>query len=146
MKKVSFVLSIVWPIVVIGLCVWSVVLHYMPKPSTPAPAPTPTQYTLYVGTCDKDTYVPMDQDAARDIVEDTMLDYFSDGYTMYTASGVWRDEHDVVTHEFTFVCVLISVEKEKVYQAVDELLVKLNQSTILIVSNASSAIDFYTGA
>ena len=38
MKKVSFILSIVWPIVVIGLFVWSVVLHYVPKPATPASA------------------------------------------------------------------------------------------------------------
>ena len=105
------------------------------------------EYTMYVGTNDKDTYqLEMSLDDARDIVHQTMMDYFSDGFTMYEAKGAWRDEHKAITLECTFVCILEQAKKVKVYNAADELINKLNQNTILIVANAIHTVDFYQGS
>jgi hypothetical protein len=88
----------------------------------------------------------MPLEEARSIVHNTMMDHFSDGFTMYDANGVWRDEDKVITLEYSFVCVIEHVNRTEVYKAADELIVKLNQSTILVVSNIVSKVDFYTGS
>ena len=101
---------------------------------------------MYVGTNDKDTYqLEMDIEVAKGIVYNTMMNHFSDGFTMYEADGVWRDENMVITLERTFVCIVIQPNATEVYKAADELLVALNQSTILITSTTATQIDFYTG-
>ena len=104
------------------------------------------QYTMYVGTNDKDTYqCEIGIDAAKELVYGIMMDHFSDGFTMYEADGVWRDEDGVVTHETTFVCIVVQPNSIEVYKAADALIVALNQSTILITSSTNTQIDFYTG-
>ena len=140
MKKLPFAVFCSLAAIAIGLSTWSLVRSYaIPK--------LDVEYTMYVGTNDKDTYqLEMPLDEARDIVHNTMMDHFSDGFTMYDAKGVWRDEHNVVTLEYTFVCVLEHADKTEVYKAADELIVKLNQNTILVVSNSVSNVDFYTGS
>ena len=64
---------------------------------------------------------------------------------MYDANGVWKDENNVVTVEYTFVCVIQHANKKDIYKAADELIKKLNQNSILIVSNSVDNVDFYTG-
>ena len=64
---------------------------------------------------------------------------------MHEAEGVWRDENKVVTLEYSFICILEKVERKEVYLAADELLVALNQSTILVVENAAKSVNFYQG-
>ena len=104
------------------------------------------QYTMYVGTNDKETYqMEMSKAEAETIVYNRMMNHFSDGFTMYEADGVWRDENNVVTHELTFVCIVIQPSATEVYKAADELIVALNQNTILITSSTNTKIDFYTG-
>ena len=103
------------------------------------------QYVMYVGTNDKDTYVPVcTPDEAIAIVDGICLKYF-DGYTLQEAKGSWLDELDNATHEYTVVCYFDGAEEAKVYQAADEILVALNQSTILIEKNHIN-IDYYTGS
>ena len=140
MKKIPFAILCTVSAIAIGLSTWSLVRSYTaPKQDI--------EYTMYVGTNDKDTYqLEMTLDDARAIVHNTMMDHFSDGFTMYDANGVWRDENNVVTLEYTFVCILEHAEKSEVYKAADELIVKLNQNTILVVSNSVSKVDFYTGS
>lgn len=141
MKKVPFIILCSLAAIAIGLSTWSLVRTYLPAPEMP------TEYTLYVGTNDKATYQlerPLSE--ARSIVHNTMMDHFSDGFTMYEANGVWRDENNVVTLEYTFVCIVEEAPKAEVYKAADELLVALNQSTILVVANAVHSVDFYQGA
>lgn len=141
MKKLFFPLICAFCAIAIGLSTWALVRSY-----TPAPVSGDVEYTMYVGTNDKDTYqLEMTRDEARDIVHNTMMDHFSDGFTMYEANGVWRDDLGTITLEYTLVCILVNVDKNDVYKAADELIVALNQSTILIVSNTSSQVDFYTG-
>lgn len=142
MKKIPFAILCSLAAVAIGLSTWSLVRSY----TAPVPAQD-IEYTMYIGTNDKDTYqLERTLDEARSIVHNTMMDHFSDGFTMYEAKGVWRDELGVVTLEYTFVCLLEHVERSEVYKAADELIVQLNQSTILIVSNSVSKADFYTGS
>lgn len=140
MKKIQFAIFCSIATIALGLSAWSLVRSYN----------TPTQeieYTMYVGTNDKETYkLEMPLEEARSIVHNTMMDHFSDGFTMYDAKGVWRDEDKVITLEYSFVCVIEYANRTEVYKAADELIVKLNQSTILVVSNSVSKVDFYTGS
>ena len=141
MKKIPFIILCSLATVAIGLSTWSLIRSYQPAPDMT------TEYVMYVGTNDKETYqLEKTKEECRDIVHNTLMDHFPDGFTMYTADGVWRDETKHVTIEYTFVCVLETDQKAAVYATADELLTKLNQSTILIVSNAVKLVDFYTGA
>ena len=138
MKKLSFAILCSLSAAAIGLSTWSLVRSFTPNYET--------EFTMYVGTNDKETYqLEMTKEEARDIVHNTLMDHFSDGFTMHEADGVWRDEKNVVTLEYTFVCVLEKVERKEVYLAADELLVALNQSTILVVENAAKSVNFYQG-
>ena len=140
MKKLPFAILCSVSTIAIALSTWSLVRSYTaPKQEI--------EYTMYVGTNDKETYqLEMDLEVARSIVHNTMMDHFSDGFTMQDAKGVWRDENNVVTLEYTFVCILEHADKKEVYKAADELIEQLNQSTILIVSNSIAKADFYTGS
>lgn len=139
MKKLQFAIFCFAATIAIGLSTWSLVRSY----NVPAQE---VEYTMYVGTNDKETYqLEMPLEEARSIVHNTMMDHFSDGFTMYDAKGVWRDEDHVITLEYSFVCIVEHAEKNEVYKAADELIVKLNQNTILVVANSVSKVDFYTG-
>jgi len=141
MKKLPFAILCSLAAVAIGLSTWSLVRSYLPQEERPS------EYIMYVGTNDKETYqLEMTKEEARDIVHNTMMDHFPDGFTMYTADGVWRDEHNVVTLEYTFVCIVEQAQKAEIYKAADKLLVSLNQNTILIVANSVNAVDFYQGS
>lgn len=125
-------------------------IYSLNNPSSSSTAPASEQqlneYIMYVGTNDKDTYqLEMLLEDARNIVQNKLMDHFPDGFTMYDAKGVWRDENKVITLEYSFVCVIETTEKAEVYKVADELIVALNQNTILIVTNAVQSIDFYTG-
>lgn len=140
MKKLPFAILCGIGAAAIGLSTWAVIRTYT-QPTLPI------EYTMYVGTNDKDTYQkekPLEELQA--IVYNTVMDFFPDGFTMYHAMGVWRDEHNVVTEEDTFVCIFEGAEKKTVYAAADKLLGLLNQSTILITANAIHLADFYTGS
>ena len=140
MKKLSVALLCSVSAIAIGLSTWSLVRSYMPRELA-------TEYLMYVGTNDKETYrLEMPLEEAKNIIYNTMMDHFSDGFTMHDAQGVWRDEKKVVTLEYSFVCIVETPNKAEVYKAADELIVALNQSTILIVANAAHSVDFYTGA
>ncbi len=140
MKKLPFAILCSLAAVAIGLSTWSLVRSYFPEKLA-------TEYTMYVGTNDKETYqLEMPLEDAKNIVHNAMMDQFPDGFTMYEARGVWRDEYHVVTLEYTFVCIAETSDAAKVYKVADELLVALNQSTILIVANAVHTADFYQGA
>ena len=140
MKKLGFIAVCALSAIAIGLSSWSLARSFMPQRRD-------IEYAMYVGTNDKETYhleIPIEE--ARNIVFNTMMDHFSDGFTMYEAKGVWRDEKNLITLEYTFVCILESVDRAEVYKAADELLVALNQNTILVVENLASAVTFYQGS
>ena len=139
MKKLPFALICSLSAIAIGLSTWSLVRSYQKDPVL-------TEYLLYIGTNDKETYqLEMPLEDARSIVENAMMDHFPDGYTMYDAKGVWRDENHVITLEYSFVCLVEQADSKEVYAVADELLVKLNQNTILVVANQVHSVTFYQG-
>ena len=104
-----------------------------------------TQYVMYVGTNDKDTYQPEHtHEEAHAIVDAVCLKYFPDGYTLQEATGAWTDDKNNITHEYTLVCYFDGAERENVYKAADEVIVALNQSSVLIEQDNIS-IDYYSG-
>ena len=139
MKKIYFIVICTLSTIAIILSTWSLIRSYTTEKQN-------TEYTMYIGTNDKDTFqleIPLEE--AQDIVFDTMMNYFPDGFTMYNANGVWKDETNAVTIEYTFVCIIENANKEDIYEAANELIKKLDQNSILIVSNNVEKVDFYTG-
>ena len=137
---------------VISLCVSGVSLGIAMNKNTSAPETiqettadsTSTQYVMYVGTNDKDTYAPMHtEEEAREIVDSICLKNF-EGYTLQEATGSWVDEKNNVTHEYTIVCYFDDADRETVYRTADELIEALNQNTILIEENEIK-MDYYGG-
>ena len=113
------------------------------KPPVEVPE-TSTQYVMYVGTNDKDTYQPEhSQEEARSIVDSVCLKYF-EGYTLQEATGAWTDETGEITHEYTLVCYFDDAEKATVYQAADEIIQALNQNTVLI-EESQLTMEYYGG-
>ena len=93
------------------------------------------QYVMYIGTNDKDTYKPEHtKEEALKIVDEICLKYF-DGYTLQDATGSWKDEKDVITHEYTIVCYFDGADRETVCKAADDVIAALNQNTVLIESD-----------
>ena len=100
---------------------------------------------MYVGTNDKDTYkLEHTKDEALKIVDDICLKYF-DGYTLQEATGSWLDENNHTTHEYTIVCYFDGVDREDVYHAADDIIVALNQNTILI-EESNVKIEYYSSS
>ncbi len=104
-----------------------------------------SQFRMYVGTNDKDTNLPMDKDVARGKVDNICLEYFNDGFTLYEATGAWKNEDETITHEYTLVVFVSGVTLEIVHQACDKMIVELNQSSILIESY-KLPVEFYSGS
>lgn len=139
MKKLSLITIFLLSIIATFLSTWSLIRSYTVDEHE-------LEYTIYIGTNDKDTFqleIPLDE--ARSIIYNTMINYFSDGFTMHDANGVWKDENDAITLEYTFVCIIENADIDEIYKAADELILKLDQNSILIVSNRVEKVDFYTG-
>lgn len=139
MKKLSLITIFLLSIIATFLSTWSLIRSYTVDEQE-------LEYTIYIGTNDKDTFqleIPLDE--ARSIIYNTMINYFSDGFTMHDANGVWKDENDAITLEYTFVCIIENADIDEIYKAADELILKLDQNSILIVSNRVEKVDFYTG-
>lgn len=102
-----------------------------------------TKYTLYVGTNDKDTYKQeIETDKCIEKVTATCVKY-SGGCTISEARGYWTDEASNITIEYTIVVILEDIEEETVYKICDELIVELNQNSIL-VETSDVKTNFYS--
>ena len=131
MKKNSTALAIAMSIV--SLCVSLVCVALLltrPAAGGETATETSTQYVMYVGTNDKDTYqLEHTREEARDIVDNVCLKYF-EGYTLQEATGAWTDETNQITHEYTLVCYFDGADKATVYQAADEIIQALDQIAV----------------
>lgn len=90
------------------------------------------KYVLYIGTNDKDTYtqqIPLDE--AEQIVNEICSKYVK-GYTVQQAEGGWVDESGILTEEQTLVYSFDAVREEDLVSIMDEVLVQLNQASILV--------------
>ena len=139
MKKLSLITIFLLSIIATFLSTWSLIRSYIVDEQE-------LEYTIYIGTNDKNTFqLEITLDEARSIIYNTMINYFSDGFTMHEANGVWKDENDAITLEYTFVCIIENADIDEIHKAADELILKLDQNSILIVSNRVEKVDFYTG-
>lgn len=104
------------------------------------------KYMLYIGTNDKDTYtqlIPLEE--AKAIVNEICSRYVS-GYTVQTAEGGWVDETGTLTQEQTLVYSFDAVAEADVLAIMDEVLVALNQNSILLEKQALTYCYYSGGA
>lgn len=102
-----------------------------------------TKYSLYIGTNDKDTYIeeiPFDECLTK-VTE--ICTKYTDGCTIYEANGYWKDETSTITKERTIACILEDIELNNVYKICDEVIVALNQNSILI-ETSNVVTTFYS--
>lgn len=131
---------------VISLClsVICMVFTFQNSVQPKSDSDTTTQFVMYVGTNDKDTYKPKHtNEEAKDIVDKICLKHF-EGYTLQEATGSWTDEKKNITHEYTLVCYFDGANKETVYKAADEVINALNQNTVLIEQD-NIKTEYYSG-
>ena len=103
-----------------------------------------TQYVMYIGTNDKDTYsqiIPLVE--AKEIIDGICFKYL-DGYTIQDATGTWVDEKDEVTKEDTLICYFYGTSEDVIYKIADEIIAALNQNTVLIEKDLVTT-EYYSG-
>lgn len=101
------------------------------------------QYTMYIGTNDKDTNEPVcTHEEAMQIVEDILVEHLG-GFTLQEANGGWKDG-ETLYREYSIVARISDAKEEDVRASADDLIRVLNQSSILIESNRSRT-EFYSG-
>ena len=104
-----------------------------------------TQYVMYVGLNDKDTDEQIiSKEDAKEIIENICFKYV-EGYTIQEASGSWVDEENNSIHEQTIVCHFDDADESAVHKIADEVIEKLNQSTVLIEKDKIET-DLYEGS
>jgi hypothetical protein len=88
-------------------------------------------YTLYIGTNDKDTNLPvMSLDDAERVVTEIAFAY-ADGFTSYRAKGGWISG-ETRYDELTLVYVFNGITQETAEQIAADVNAALNQSSVLI--------------
>ena len=139
-KKLSIV-AVVLAVIALGLAVFAL----LSPAKTEVQKDTDTQYVMYLGTNDKDTYEPFGTpEEAKAKVDEVLTKHF-EGFTIQDAMGGWTNENGTVDHEFTVVILLSDTTIEKVHAAADDLIRTFNQSAILIQSNQTRT-EFYSGS
>ena len=140
MEKKLSIIAVVLAVIALTLAVFSLVS----LAKTEAPQDLDTQYVMYLGTNDKDTYEPFGTpEEAKAKVDEVLTKHF-EGFTIQDAMGGWTNENGTVDHEYTVVIFLSDTTIEKVRAAADDLIRTFNQSSILIQSNQTRT-EFYAG-
>ena len=141
MEKKLSIIAVVLALIALGLAVFNLVA----PAKTEVQKDTDTQYVMYLGTNDKDTYEPFGTpEEAKAKVDEVLTKHF-EGFTIQDAMGGWTNENGTVDHEFTVVILLSDTTIEKVHAAADDLIRTFNQSAILIQSNQTRT-EFYSGS
>lgn len=91
-----------------------------------------SNYNLYIGLNDKDTYEQIvDDNFAMQIVRDVVSQRVS-GATFSQANGHWVDEFGNETTEQTIVCKIMYTDDEHIESICEILKSKLNQNCIMV--------------
>lgn len=91
------------------------------------------QTYLFIGTNDKDTHraeVPFSE--AKEMVAAVLAEHGVTDFTTWDAHGGWLGPDDVAIYEQTLVYILYTQDETLLEAIVDELCVRLNQSSISI--------------
>lgn len=91
-----------------------------------------TEYVLYIGLNDKDTYnqIISTQDAKQTI--NAICTKYVTGYTIIEAQGGWVDEKYMLTQENTLVYYFRGACETDIRAIMEEVLLELNQNTIMM--------------
>ena len=140
MEKKLSIIAFVLALIALGLAVFSL----MSPAKTEVREDTDTQFVMYLGTNDKDTYEPFGTpEEAKAKVDEVLTKHF-EGFTIQEANGGWTNENGTVDHEYTVVILLSDTTLEKVHSAADDLIKAFNQSSVLIQANQTTT-EFYSG-
>lgn len=90
------------------------------------------KYTIYIGTNDRETYTQLIGTKKAEKMVNEICARYVDGYTESDASGGWVDETGTLTEESTLVYAFYNVSWEDLTKIMDDVLVELNQNSILI--------------
>lgn len=135
--------SIIIILLIVNLAV-TAALCFVVLQTGSSPALDQVKYTMYVGTQDRDSGEQiMAVEDAKAIIDSICMKHL-DGYTLQDANGTWTDPNGRVTHENTIICHFDHADRDAVYQIADEVIEALNQSSVLIETDAVH-IDFYSG-
>ena len=140
MEKKLSIIAVVLAVIALALAVFSLVS----PPKTEKQEELDTQYVMYLGTNDKDTYEPYGTPEESKAKVDEVLTKHFEGFTIQDAMGGWTNENGTVDHEYTVVIFLSDTTLEKVHVAADDLIRVFNQSSILIQANQTRT-EFYSG-
>lgn len=140
MEKKLSIIAVVLAVIALALAVFSLVS----PPKTEKQEELDTQYVMYLGTNDKDTYEPYGTPEETKAKVDEVLTKHFEGFTIQDAMGGWTNENGRVDHEYTVVIFLSDTTLEKVHVAADDLIRVFNQSSILIQTNQTRT-EFYSG-
>ena len=140
MEKKLSIIALILAVIALALAVFSLV-----SPSkTEKQEELDTQYVMYLGTNDKDTYEPFGTPEEAKAKADEVLTKHFEGFTIQDAMGGWTNENGRMDHEYTVVIFLSDTTLEKVHVAADDLIRVFNQSSILIQANQTRT-EFYSG-
>ncbi len=104
---------------------------------------TATDYLLYIGLNDKDSYEQIvETEEAYAVISGICFKYV-EGYTISEAKGVWKDETGTVTSEKTLLCYLHDIEEWEANAIMDDVLSVLNQNSILVEKRRTSDSYYY---
>ena len=132
---------------VISLCISVIcmVFTFQNSVQPKSDSDTTTQFVMYVGTNDKDTYEPvLPFDEARELANNICAKYISSGFTEIDATDGWMDENGVLATEASLIYVFFDATEEELQQVMDELIEQLHQSSIL-VEKQEAEYAFYSG-
>lgn len=143
MKKMKYTLHILVGLnlaITFALIGFLLASHYFSGQATEG---SPT-YTLYIGLNDKDSYTQLiATEEARATVDEICLKHV-DAFTVSEAQGCWADETGAITRENTLVYMFADTDKSQITAIMDEVLIALNQSSILVNIDSVQAV-FYSG-
>ena len=99
---------------------------------------------MYIGLNDKDTYQQeIGTIEAEEIITGIILEH-TDGFTRLVAKGAYKDDQGVITFENSLIYEFLNTSEELIYLIMDEILVALNQNSILLETTKVDS-KFYEG-
>lgn len=99
--------------------------------------------TLHIGLNDRNTYQQeLSAEQAQQIIADACLNHVQ-GFTLYPSFGQYLDSTGKRTQENGFIVEFYGADQAAVARIMDELLVKLNQESILY-ENTAVRFSFYS--
>lgn len=90
------------------------------------------KFTLYLGLNDKDKKVQLINTIEAYKICNNILMHYTDGATVFEASGIYRHEDGTFTIEKTLRIELLFVDKKTVLNIVDDLKKAFNQESIAV--------------